>query len=87
MALTIDNPELESYAGEQARAGGMTAEAYVERLIDADRRRLEALRKDLRQGFAELDRGEYSEYDDVTLPEFFAEVESEGLKLLGDRSQ
>ena len=57
------------------------------RLLDQYHQTFEELRKDVQDGVDQLDRGEYTEYTDETLHQFFAEIEAEGLKELETQQQ
>ena len=57
------------------------------RLLDQYDHTLEELRKDVQEGVDQLDRGEYTEYTDETLHQFFAEIEAQGLKELEAQPQ
>ncbi len=57
------------------------------RLLDQYDHTLEELRKDVQEGVAQLDRGEYTEYTDETLQQFFEEIEAEGMKELEAQQQ
>ena len=53
------------------------------RLLDQYDHTLEEVRKDVLEGVEQLDRGEFAEYTDETLHQFFEEIEAEGLRELG----
>ena len=44
--------------------------------------RLEELRKEIAIGIEQLDRGEYTEYDENTLGDHFEEIKAEGRRRL-----
>jgi len=44
--------------------------------------RRELLRRDIDEGIAQLERGEYTDYDEATLRERFEQIKSEGRKRL-----
>ena len=46
-------------------------------LAERDQRR-EEFRREVRIGLDQLDRGEYTEYDDESLKEFFEQIKAEG---------
>ena len=50
------------------------------RLLDERDKKLDALRNDVRSGIDQLDRGDYSEYNDETLDQLFDELEAEAFK-------
>lgn len=57
------------------------------RLLDQYDHTVEELRKDVQEGVDQLDRGEYTEYTDETLHQFFEEIEAQGLKELEAQPQ
>ena len=48
------------------------------RLLSERDRRLEELRREVQIGLDQLDRGEFREYDDDSLKEFFEQIKAEG---------
>ena len=51
--------------------------ASLRLLAERDRRR-EEFRREVQVGLDQLDRGEYTEYDDESLKEFFEQIKAEG---------
>ena len=85
MPLTIKNSELEAHVAAKAQAEGISADEYLERLVAEDKQQFEELRADVQAGFASIDEGDFTEYREDNLGEFFNEIEAEGLKRLSDR--
>ena len=48
------------------------------RLLVERNRRLEEFRREIQIGLDQLDRGEYTEYDEESLHEFFEQIKAEG---------
>ncbi len=69
--------------GEFKTEGEVIAEAL--RILEERRQTTEYLRREMQVGLDELDRGEYVEFDEVSLKEFFEQVKAEGRKDLEDR--
>jgi len=69
--------------GEFKTEGEVIAEAL--RMLEERRRTTEYLRREMQIGLDELDRGEYVEYDEVSLKGFFEQVKVEGRKDLEDQ--
>lgn len=69
--------------GEFKTEGEVVAEAL--RILEERRQTTEYLRREMQVGLDELDRGEYVEFDDVSLKEFFEQVKAEGRRELEDR--
>ena len=72
-------PELESFVAEQIAAGNYQSEqdlvvnaVRVLRDVQAKRRQL---REDVRLGVEQLERGEYTEYDEAGLRQLFEKLE------------
>ena len=87
MNVTLTS-ELEKLVKEKVGRGDYeTADALVQeavqRLIEEDEQRREALRRDIQDGLDEIDRGEYTEYDEHTIKKLAKEVHERGMKRLG----
>jgi len=52
------------------------------RLLAERDQRLEEFRREIQIGLDQLDRGEYTEYDEESLKEFFEQVKAEGRQSL-----
>ncbi len=87
VALT---PELEEFLDEEVSSGRYPSPGEVirdalrllqrySRLAEQD---LNALRRELQVGIDELDRGQYVEYDDDTLPQLVEDIRTRGLERL-----
>ncbi len=71
--------------GEFKTEGEMVAEAL--RVLEERRQTTEYLRGEMQVGLDELDRGEYEEFDEHSLKEFFDRVKAEGRKELEARQK
>ncbi len=69
--------------GEFKTEGEVVAEAL--RILEERRQTTEYLRREMQVGLDELDRGEYVEFDEVSLKEFFEQVKAEGRRDLEGR--
>jgi antitoxin ParD1/3/4 len=69
--------------GEFKTEGEVIAEAL--RILEERRQTTEYLRREMQVGLDELDRGEFVEFDEASLKEFFEQVKAEGRKDLEDR--
>jgi antitoxin ParD1/3/4 len=69
--------------GEFKSEGAVIAEAL--RVLEERRQSAEYLRREMQVGLDELDRGEYVEFDEVSLKDFFEQVKTEGRKELGSQ--
>ena len=56
------------------------------RLLDERDKKLDSLRRDVRLGLDQLERGEYFEYSDETLDQLFNELEAEAFRDLESQS-
>ena len=79
-------PELEQVVNKKVSSGLYQTASEVVReglrlLIERDQR-VESLRRDVRAGFAAIERGEYTEYDAVSLSKLPKRVQSRGRKRL-----
>ena len=74
--------ELQQFVQAAVRSGSFQSESEVvaEGLRLLQRR--EQLRRDVNEGIAQLDRGEYTEYDEATLRERFEQIKTEGREWL-----
>ena len=86
--MTIDIPtEYQSFVQTVIARGTFATEAHVItealRLLRERERRLDELRKQVQVGLDQLDHGEFDEYDDASLRQFFDEIKAEGRKRLG----
>lgn len=87
----MDLPEgLEQFVQIQLASGKYqsVSEVITEglRLLQEREGRLEALRKDAQVGLEQLQRGEFTEYDDNTLRDFFQEIKLQGRERLGAKT-
>jgi len=68
--------EFQEFVDDVIRSGNFHSEAEVVseglRLL----RKREQVRRDVNAGIEQLDRGEYTEYDEDSLPQFLADVQS-----------
>jgi antitoxin ParD1/3/4 len=91
-------PELEQFISRKIESGQYLCESEVIleglRLLrdrdELDRIRLEALRKEIAIGIEQIERGEYTEYDEVSLKEMFEQIKARGRQRLaeqGNKSQ
>ena len=69
--------------GEFKNEGEVISEAL--RILEERRQTAEYLRREMQIGLDELDRGEYLEFDEVSLKEFFEQVKADGRKDLEDQ--
>jgi len=46
---------------------------------------LESLRREIREGFAQIERGEYEEYDEHTIQRLAADIKARGTKRLAEK--
>lgn len=78
--------ELEQLVSDKVKTGMyQTASEVIReglRLLNERDHRLEALRRDIRVGFEAVDRGEFSEFDEVTVGELSERVKARGRKRL-----
>lgn len=87
VALT---PELEALIHEEVESGRYPSAGEVirdalrllRRRSEHPEQELDALRQEIQIGIEELDRGEYVEYDDRTLPQLVEDVKTRGLERL-----
>jgi antitoxin ParD1/3/4 len=79
-------PELESLVDAKVKTGMyQTASEVIREGLRLLKERDECqarLRADVRAGFAEVDRGHYTEYDDRTLPTLARQIKAEGRRRL-----
>ncbi len=87
VALT---PELEALIHQQVKSGRYPSAGEVirdalrlfKRQSERPEKELDALRRDIQIGIDELERGEYVEYDDDTLPQLVEDIKRRGLERL-----
>jgi antitoxin ParD1/3/4 len=76
------SPDLEQLVVQQLATGRFDSENEVlleaMRLLAARERKIEDLRREIQIGRDQLDRGEYTEYDEVSLREYFDELQEQG---------
>ncbi len=84
------SPEIQSIVDEQLATGqyGSADEVVLEavRLLAERNRRLERLRREIQIGCDEIERGEYTDYDDASLKARFDELKqraAEGIERTG----
>jgi len=46
-----------------------------------------ALRREVREGFAQIERGEYTEYDERTMKDLVADIKDRGMKRLARKGK
>ena len=79
--------ELEKLVNEKVESGMYQTASEVIRealrlLQERDERKLDRLRKDIRAGFAAIERGDYTEYDERTVQSLAEEVKARGRRKL-----
>src|ERR1700730_11810333 len=82
-------PEMEQFISKKVESGQYLCESEVIleglRLLrerdEVDKKSLEALRKEIAIGLEQIERGEYTEYDEVSLTEMYERVRARGRKL------
>lgn len=87
VALT---PELEALIQQEVESGRYPSAGEVirdalrlfKRQSELPEQELDALRQEIQIGIDELDRGEYIEYDDDTLPHLVEDIKTRGLERL-----
>lgn len=76
------SPEVQQVVQQELAAGryGSENEVLLEavRLLAERNRRREELRREIQIGRDQLDRGEYTEYDEVSLRKYFDELQRRG---------
>ena len=78
-------PELERMVNDHVRSGMYQTASEVVRealRILKDRDSQGSLRRDVQEGFAQIDRGEYEEYDETTIKDLVADIAIRGKKRL-----
>ena len=81
-------PELEQLVHEKVKTGMyQTASEVVREALRLlkERDSFEALRREVREGFAQIERGEYEEYDEQTIRNLAADIKARGMKRLTQR--
>ena len=86
-------PKLEEFVSQKVASGMYASASEVIRdalrlLDDRDRlrqMRIEELRKELAIGIEQLERGEYTTFDEDSLNEFFEEIKARGRERLAKR--
>jgi antitoxin ParD1/3/4 len=76
-------PELERMVNDPVRSGMyQTASEVVREALRTlkDRDSQGSLRRDVQEGFAQIDRGEYEEYDETTIKDLVADIATRGKK-------
>jgi Arc/MetJ-type ribon-helix-helix transcriptional regulator len=75
-----------AFVRRRVQSGGFkSAQAYIDRLVEADRRAFERLKSDIRKGLDDLERGRYVELDEQGLRELVEKVKADGRKRLVPR--
>ena len=78
-------PELEALVKRKVESGSYESPAEVIRaalhLLD-EWEKLTALRQDIKEGLDQMERGEFTEYDEHTLGNLFEEIRTKGIKRL-----
>lgn len=89
--LETFSPELRRLVHEAFATGQYASEddllIVAVRLLNERNRRLEELRRQLEIGRDQLDRGEYTEYDEVSLRAFFDDLQQRGQQRYEESSQ
>ncbi len=84
-------PELEQLVAEKVNSGMYQTSSEVVReglrLLKERDERLVALRRDIRTGLDEIDRGEYTEYEAGTVHKLAERVSTRGRKRLASKSK
>jgi len=84
-------PEYRQFVEAVIARGGFQSEVEVVsealHLLEERDRHMDALRRDIQVGLDDLERGDYSEYDDDSLKAFFQEVKAEGRQTLDHGSK
>jgi antitoxin ParD1/3/4 len=78
-------PELERMVNDRVRSGMYQTASEVVRealRILKERDGQGALRREVQEGFAQIDRGEYEEFDENTIKDLVADIASRGKKRL-----
>ena len=78
-------PELEQLVNRKVRSGMYQTASEVIReglRLLRDRDNFEALRRDVRQGFEAIERGEYDEFDEKTTKKLASDIKARGLRRL-----
>jgi antitoxin ParD1/3/4 len=78
-------PELERIINDRVKSGMyQTASEVVREALRRlqDRDGHAALRREVQEGFAQIDRGEYEEYDETTIKDLVADISARGKKRL-----
>jgi putative addiction module CopG family antidote len=88
--MTVEIPlECQQFVTNAIACGEFKTEGEVIvaalRILEERRQTTEYLRREMQVGLDELDCGEYVEFDEVSLKEFFEQVKAEGRKDLQDR--
>lgn len=82
-------PALESFVDRKVKTGMyQTASEVIRealRLLSDRDAQLDQLRREIRAGFADVDAGRYSEYDDQTTTELARQVKARGRRRLANR--
>jgi antitoxin ParD1/3/4 len=78
-------PELERMVNNRVKSGMYQTASEVVRealRVLTERDGQLALRREVQEGFAQIDRGEYEEYDESTIKDLVADIQSRGKKRL-----
>jgi antitoxin ParD1/3/4 len=78
-------PELERMVNNRVKSGMyQTASEVVREALRVlkERDSQVALRREVQEGFAQIDRGEYEEYDEHTIKNLVSDIEARGKKRL-----
>ncbi len=90
--MSVDIPaDMLPFVQSMIASGGFRSETEVVgealRLLQTRQRKLEELRAEIQVGLDQLDRGEYVELDEKSLPAFFAEIIAEVDRELASEKQ
>ena len=81
-------PELEQLVNDKVKSGMyQTASEVIREALRLLKKRdnFEALRREVREGFAQIDRGEYEEYDEQTIKNLATDIKARGMKRLAEK--
>ena len=85
------SPELEKLVKEKVESGKYpTADDVVReglQLLKERDEEFEALRRDIREGFEDIERGDYEDYDDDSLKDLFEDIKTRGRLRLAELNQ
>ena len=80
--------ELEDLINEKVKSGMyQTASDVIREALRLlkERDNFEVLRREVREGFAQIERGEYEEFDEHTIRNLAADIKARGIKRLAEK--